>query len=104
MHTNTNTVEVAIRPLLITVEEDDLDPDTLKEEGRAAALREAAIATFYEVLHGGHIEIEAVGTIACSGTYEGHPGYVGGVCNRCGDFSNSDPGLPCGRILDGEGV
>jgi hypothetical protein len=57
------TVEVYALPVLITVEEDDLDPDTLKQQGRAYAIRETAIAAFYEALNGGDIEIVVGATL-----------------------------------------
>lgn len=102
INTNTTPVSVTLVPFTVEVSEADLDPDTLAQGGREAALWEAARAAAWEILSSGQVELQTSRTIPCSGTYEGHPGYVGGVCNRCGDYSNSDPGLPCGRILDGD--
>ena len=102
--TNTTPVSVTLVPFTVQLAEEDLDPDTLAHEGREAALREAAHAAAWEILSSGQVELETSTAIPCPGTYEGRPGYVGGVCTRCGDYSNSEPGLPCGRILEGDEV
>ena len=37
-------------------------------------------------------------SLLCSGTYQGAPGSGSAACSTCGDVSNSEPGLPCGRV------
>lgn len=91
-------VTVTLVPFTVEVHEDELDQDTLTHEGREAAIREAAHAAAWEILTSGQVELETSVSVPCSGTYADAPGSVGVVCSECGDFSNSEPGLRCGRV------